>query len=160
MATDDQARDRTSFLGTGWSFPPEFVLGTVRGEVRLTSGEEDVEASLRIAFLTRPGERLFDDYGLDPGELLFEPMSVTRRALLVERLRTALLVQEPRIDVLGLQVDSPDPHNGTLQITLSYRIRATNSRYNLVFPFYERDANELRRGPVGPDATTPPGQGG
>ena len=33
---------------------------------------------------------------------------------------------------------------GRLSIELEYRIRATNSRFNLVLPFNELDANELR----------------
>ncbi|MEP7120327.1 MAG: GPW/gp25 family protein [Byssovorax sp.] len=133
----------TSFLGTGWSFPPEFVLEA--GEVRMTSDEQDIEASLRILFGTTPGERLFAPvYGLDVRELLFEPMSTTLRTFLAERVKIAILFYEGRIEVLSLQIESPDPNNGTLRISLDYAVRSTNSRYNLVFPFYLGDGNEAR----------------
>jgi Baseplate wedge protein gp25 len=62
----------TSFLGTGWSFPPEFVLET--GEVLMTSDEEDIQASLKILLGTSFGERFLNPkYGLDMHELLFDP---------------------------------------------------------------------------------------
>ena len=61
----------TSFLGTGWSFPPEFVLET--GEVVMTSDEEDIASSLKILFGTAIGERFFNPkYGLDMQEMLFD----------------------------------------------------------------------------------------
>jgi hypothetical protein len=143
MASNDSQETYSSFLGTGWSFPPEFVKES--GTVRMTSDAEDVEASLRILFGTGRGERFLNPkYGLDMHEQLFEPMSTTMRTLLTEQVKTALLIYEPRINVLSLQIDSPDPNAGTLLISLDYEIRATNSRYNLVFPFYRTDSNEVR----------------
>jgi phage baseplate assembly protein W len=132
----------SSFLGSGWSFPPEFASAS--GEVLLVADEQDIEQSLRILFGTALGERfLTPKYGLDMHELLFAPMSTTLRSYLTERVTTAILIYEPRINVLGLQIESPDPNDGTLRISLDYQIRATNSRYNLVFPFYSYDANEV-----------------
>jgi len=131
----------TSFLGTGWSFPPSFGAG----EVRMSADETDIHESLQILFGTTAGERFLQPkYGLDMHELLFEPMSITLRTLLTDRVRTALLVYEPRIKVLKLNIDSPDPNEGSLNILLEYEVRATNSRFNLVFPFYNSDSNEAR----------------
>ena len=88
-----------SFLGTGWSFPPEFVLET--GEVRMSSDERDIEESLRILFGTAIGERfLVPRYGLDMRALLFDPISTTMRTFVKERITTALLIHEPRIVLL------------------------------------------------------------
>ncbi|HWU85134.1 MAG TPA: GPW/gp25 family protein [Rhodocyclaceae bacterium] len=130
-----------SFLGTGWSFPPSFNTGGVV----MTADEADIQASLQILFGTTPGERfLVPKYGLDMHELMFEPMSITMRTLLTDRVRTAILFYEPRIKLLNLQIDNPDPGEGTLQILLEYEVRATNSRFNLVFPFYRTDSNEVR----------------
>ena len=130
-----------SFLGTGWSFPPRFVgSGAV-----MVSDEADIHESLVLLFGTVAGERLFEPkYGLDMHELMFEPMSTTMRTLLLDRVRTAILIYEPRIKVLELSVDSRDPNSGDLDILLEYEVRATNSRFNLVFPFYRTDGNELR----------------
>jgi len=130
-----------SFLGTGWSFPPTFGNGVVA----MTSDDEDIQASLHILFRTVPGERFLQpDYGLDVNALLFEPMSTTLRTFMIDRIRTTILVHEPRIRVIDLRIDSPDPHDGTLRILLEYEVRATNSRFNLVFPFYLTNSNELR----------------
>ena len=130
-----------SFLGTGWSFPPEFSAGGVR----MTSGEDDIHASLRILFGTAAGERFLQpSFGLDLRELLFEPLSTTMRTFLSDRITTAILVHEPRIQVLALDIATPDPNDGSLQVRLDYRVRATNSRFNLVFPFYAGDASEMR----------------
>lgn len=139
MSDDDTGH--TSFLGTGWSFPPAFAAGCVS----MSQDEADIHESLQILFGTAAGERFLQPkYGLDMHELLFEPVSTTLRTLLTDRVRTAILVYEPRIKVLQLAIDSPDPNAGTLAIRLDYEVRATNSRFNLVFPFYNNDGNEAR----------------
>ena len=111
----------------------------------MVSNEADIHESLVILFGTVAGERLFEPkYGLDMHEMMFEPMSTTMRTLLLDRVRTAILIHEPRIKVITLSVDSPAPNTGQLNIQLDYEVRATNSRFNLVFPFYKTDSNELR----------------
>jgi hypothetical protein len=154
MAADDTANDASaqgSFLGTGWSFPPRFELvagaisSELAGAVAMTSDRADIEASLRILFGTAAGERfLVPKYGLDLHPLLFDSVSTTTKTALEDRIRTAILVHEPRINLLGLVLDVSRQHEGVLHIQIEYAIRATNSRYNLVFPFYTRDGNELR----------------
>jgi uncharacterized protein len=135
----------TSFLGTGWSFPPEFVQRT--GEVLMTSNEEDVELSLKILFGTALGERfLVPTYGLDMHEMLFEPMSTTTKTYLEDRIRTAVLINEPRISLLSLGLDTSAQNEGKILIVVEYELRSTNSRYNLVYPFYTSDSNEVRGG--------------
>lgn len=128
-----------SFLGVGWSFPPSFRDGAVA----LTSDEDDIRASLQVLFNTAPGERFLQpDYGIDMQSVMFEPMSTTLRTFLIDRIKTAILVHEPRIRVVGLQIDTPEPNDGAMQVLLEYEVRATNSRFNMVFPFYRTDGNE------------------
>jgi phage baseplate assembly protein W len=147
MASSDSNETYASFLGTGWSFPPEFVGGSVV----MSSDEDDIVASLRILFGTALGERFLNPtYGLEMHELLFAPVSTTLRTFLTERVKTQVLIYEPRIQVLALSIDSPDPNDGALRISLEYRIRTTNSRFNLVFPFYRTDSNEVRSTVNGP----------
>jgi uncharacterized protein len=137
--------EEASFLGVGWSFPPRFVAGTApgTGRVELRSAREDIEESLRILFSTAPGERMFEPaYGLDLRVHLFDSLDTTDRTDLEDRSRIAVALYEPRIDVLALEVTGPDTA-GRLALSLEYRIRATNSRFNLVIPFNELDANEL-----------------
>jgi uncharacterized protein len=133
----------TSFLGRGWSFPPQFLLET--GEVAMTADEEDIHASLKILFGTAIGERLFEpEYGLDMQEMLFEPISTTMETYVIDRIKVAILIYEPRIEVLRLDLDTTAQNEGRMNIVLEYLVRTTNSRYNLVYPFSMTDGNEVR----------------
>jgi len=132
----------TSFLGTGWSFPPEFVLET--GEVVMIADEEDIAASLKVLFGTAIGERFLNPkYGLDMRDILFDPIGTTMRTYLIDRVKIAILIYEPRIDLLSLDLDTTAQNEGKISIVMEYKIRATNSRYNLVYPFSTSDGNEL-----------------
>src|SRR5262245_11053746 len=152
MGSDDSNETYQSFLGTGWSFPPRFMKGSADenqtlqlGQVAMTSDQADIEASLRILFGTGMGERfLKPKYGLDMHELLFDPMSTTMKTFLEERIRTAILVYEPRIHLVSLTLDTSLQNEGRIQIIMEYEIRTTNSRYNLVYPFFTSDSSEVR----------------
>jgi len=129
------------FLGRGWSFPPTFA----EGEVRMVEDEVDIHDSLIILFGTLPGERVLQpSFGLDLTPLMFEPLSTTLTTLLKDRITTGLLVFEPRIRVLDLAIDDAQALEGLLLIRLDYSVRSTNSRFNLVYPYYLGDANEVR----------------
>lgn len=130
-----------SFLGTGWSFPPSFASGGIV----MRRDAADIQESLAILFGTVPGERFLEPrFGLDMMSVLFEPMSTTARSLLLDQIRTAILIYEPRIRLLDLRIDHADAHAGVLRVLLEYEVRSTNSRFNLVFPFYRTDSNEMR----------------
>jgi len=117
----------------------------------MSSDEEDIRESLHILFGTVAGERVLrPDYGLSMQELLFEPMSTTMRTLVKDRVRTALLVHEPRIKVIDLDIASPVPTRGRCASRSSTRSAPPNSRFNLVFPFYRSDGNEMRASVAGP----------
>ena len=141
MNPNDPSIGFTSFLGTGWSFPPEFA----RTGVVMVSEVADIEGSLRILFGTGMGERfLRPRYGLDLHEILFEPMSTTLKTYLEDRIKTTILIYEPRINPLRLFLDTTGQPEGRVTLILDYEVRATNSRYNLVYPFYATDSNEVR----------------
>ncbi|MFH1373536.1 MAG: GPW/gp25 family protein [bacterium] len=132
-----------SFLGTGWSYPPEFT--PENGEVVMTSDEADIEASLRILFGTTVGERFLNPkYNLDMHEILFEPMSTTMKTLVKDRIATSILVYEPRINLVSLELDTSAQYEGIISILVEYEVCATNSRYNLVYPFFTGDSSEVR----------------
>ena len=133
--------DHPSFLGRGFGFPPSFV----GGQVLMVEDEVDIHQSLQILFGTLPGERVLQpQFGLDMTPLLFEPLTTTLRTLLIDRITTTLLIHEPRIRVIELVVDDSEALQGVLHIRLDYSVRSTNSRFNLVYPYYLGDANELR----------------
>jgi uncharacterized protein len=143
MGADERGMTYASFLGTGWSFPPEFT--TNGAELLMTSNEEDVQVSLKILFETALGERLFSPtYGLNMHEVLFEPMNTTMKTYLEDRVRTAVLIHEPRINLLSLSLDTSTEREGIIGIVVEYELRGTNSRYNRVYPFYTSDSSEVR----------------
>lgn len=123
------------FLGTGWTFPPTFDReGAV---VRMAAGEADVRQSLRVLFGTEAGERvMLPTYGSDLGRMVFGTLTTTLKTLIAEAVRSAVLNWEPRIDVDAVTVEEVPGDEGLITVELAYTIRLTNSRSNLVFPFY------------------------
>lgn len=124
-----------SFLGRGWAFPPAFHGGLV--PVSMVSEEEDIEQSLHILLSTRPGERLMrPDFGTDLHNLVFHSMDLTARTQLKEAIGRAVLYYEPRITLNDVVFDMSEERSGILRICLEYTIRLTNTRGNLVYPYY------------------------
>lgn len=123
------------FLGTGWSFPPEFSRST--GTVNMSSGPRDVAESLRILVSTLPGERAMrPDYGAAFQDLLFASMDTTTQTEFFDRIRMALLQYEPRILVEQLTLNTDFLTEGRVELIVDYRLRSNNTRYNFVYPFY------------------------
>ena len=126
-----------AFLGRGWAFP---VTATADGDVALAEYEEDIRQAVRIILTTNPGERVMrPDFGAGLNALVFEPINTTTMALARHRVEQALITWEPRIDSIAVTV-TPRPPEGRLDIDIRYRVRSTNTFYNLVYPFYVREA--------------------
>ncbi len=129
-----------NFLGRGWSFPPTFHPAGVA----ITAGVEDIERSLDILFTTRLGERVLSpDYGSDLEENVFEAINTRLLATIREQVRVAILLHEPRIELIEVTAEEPPESLGTLLIEVQFRVRATNSRRNYVFPFYLKEGTDL-----------------
>ena len=129
------------FLGTGWSFPPEFDKQT--SSVKMLSDENDINSSLEILFSTSVGERIMQPkYGANLKNLLFDPIDTSLKAYLKDLIKTAILYFEARIKLDNIIVDAV-PDEGKIVITLEYTIRSTNSRYNFVYPFYINEGTNL-----------------
>lgn len=130
------------FLGRGWSFPPEFQRN--QGEVKMCEGEEDIRSSLEILLSTRLGERvILPNYGCNLDELLFNPLNQSLKTYTVDLIKTAILYHEPRIDAKKIDISQSSELEGLLLIEIDYVIRQTNSRRNMVYPFYKEEGNEL-----------------
>ena len=64
-----------SFLGTGWSFPPEF--SSENKSVKTVSGIEDINQSLHILLNTKLGERvMLPNYGSSLSDFVFEGLNM------------------------------------------------------------------------------------
>lgn len=133
-ATPDGGALDARVLGRGWATPTA-VMGT--GELRLAAGAEKVRQSILLILGTRRGERqMRPDFGAGLEDFLFEPITTTTSALVRHRVETALAQWEPRIDVEEVRVEATDRRRGRLDITIGYRVRTTNTFYNLVYPFF------------------------
>ena len=131
-----------SFLGTGWGFPPEFNKET--RSVKMLTDEADIKSSLEILLSTRLGERIMvPGYGCNLDELMFKPLNLTLKTFVVDLIKTAILYHEPRINVNKINIDPTNELEGVLLINLDYTVRTTNSRKNMVYPFYKAEGNEL-----------------
>lgn len=131
----------SSFLGTGWSFPPTFDQGTAT--VEMVSDEEDIVQSMEIILSTRPPERIMQpDFGCELSQFLFEEISQGLITGIRGIISDALLYYEPRIDVEDINIDESE-QEGLLLISITYTVRGTNSRFNLVYPFYINEAQTV-----------------
>jgi uncharacterized protein len=123
-----------SFVGRGFSFP----MGvSTDGGLRMTRGPEDLDASMRVILSTAPSERLMrPQFGCRIWDLVFEPVNFNTLGQMAEAAGEAIAQWEPRVDVLGIEC-VPDAGDAYLvNIDIAYKVRATNDRRNLVYPFY------------------------
>jgi phage baseplate assembly protein W len=131
-----------TFLGRGWAFPPEFNHET-KG-VKMVQDESDIEESLKILLSTHLGERvMLPEYGCNLDELLFKPLNLTLKTYVIDRIKTSILYHEPRIDVKQISINESSETEGKLLIIIDYIVRVTNSRKNMVFPFYKGEGSEI-----------------
>ncbi|MEK8048735.1 GPW/gp25 family protein [Ideonella sp. DXS22W] len=127
------------FLGQGWAFPPRFAAGGAG--VALVSGTDDVAESLAILLATRRGERvLAEDYGCDLAEFMFAEITPALVGQVHDLVADAVLEFEPRVVLNGVSVSTERASEGVLAVAIDYTVRATNSRFNMVWPFYLDEA--------------------
>lgn len=125
-------------LGIGIGYP---VSVDETGSFALAAYEESVRQSVWIILGTAKGERVMrPDFGCGIYDLVFDINSAATAGSVAQAVRDALLVFEPRIDVVEVTV-APDDGGEVLLISVDYQVRATNNAFNLVYPFYlERSA--------------------
>jgi len=124
----------SELLGRGWKYP--FMLDE-RREVALSDGEDDIQEAIWIILSTALGERLMHpDFGCGIHDLVFAPNNTGTAGLARYYVEDALVRWEPRIDIEEVEVQADPAQPELLLISVSYRVRSTDSRYNLVYPFY------------------------
>jgi uncharacterized protein len=126
--------DASDFIGRGVMFP---LRVDQSGSIAMTSGAGDLSSSIRMVLATAPGERLMRPrFGCAIWDLLFEPINANTMGLMAVAVREALGQWEPRIDVIDVVVVPDAATDGRVHIEIDYRVKATNDRRNLVYPFY------------------------
>lgn len=132
-----------SFIGRGLRFP---ISVDHRGAIALVSGPEAVECALRVVLSTAPGERVMrPNFGCGIWDLLFEPVNANTLGLMAQAVREAVAQWEPRVNLLDVVITPDRRESSLVRIALTYEIRTTNDRRNLVYPFYviPREPEEL-----------------
>jgi Bacteriophage baseplate protein W len=124
------------FLGNGWRFP---IVPDALGQLGFNREDENVEQSLRTLLLTSQGERVMrPDFGTRVDRYVFAPGSPQFLRLVENAVKEAVRDWEPRVDLDEVRAEmSDDPETDTtVTVAISYRVRQSNTKQNLVFPFY------------------------
>lgn len=132
----------TDLIGNGWRLPIE---PDASGGLGYLGGVPNIEQSLRILLQTDRGQRVMRaDFGCTAGRLVFAPGSAHFLRELETAVREAVRDSEPRVELEGVRAELSARDETIAMIVIDYRIRASNTRGNLVFPFYLRDTEAPR----------------
>jgi phage baseplate assembly protein W len=131
-----------TFLGRGWSFPPSFNR-SIPG-VEMLQQEADIASSLEVLLSTALGERvMLPQYGCNLEELVFESLNTRMKTLMADKVESAIIYHEPRIELEKVRLDDSSELEGVVLIEIVYRVKATNSRFNFVFPYYKLEGTDI-----------------
>jgi phage baseplate assembly protein W len=113
----------TQVYGRGWAFPPGFSL---HDGVAMVEADEDVMQSLRILFLTLPGERIMrPDYGCDLQAFMFRNIREELIAQISVAVNDSILRHETRADVDSIEVGQDTERRNLLRVQVNYRLRGS-----------------------------------
>ena len=130
------------FQGRGWAFPPTF--NRISSGVEMLEGEADIVSSLEVLLSTAQGERvMLPQYGCNLDELLFENLNTRMKTLMADKVESAILYHEPRVELENVSLDEHQELEGVVLINIVYRVKTTNSRFNLVYPYYTLEGTEV-----------------
>jgi len=130
MASNQSSK---AHLGVGWAFP----VKPINGRLTYARYEDDIEQAIQIILQTAPGERvMLPEFGAGLRNFVFEPNSLVTHRAIEASVMKALIDWEPRIDIERVEVIAKDSEPNVLLIHIDYVVRATNTFYNRVYPFY------------------------
>jgi len=122
------------FLGRGWRFP---IVPDETGGLGYSEADDNVEQSVRILLLTRIGERpMRGGFGTQLADMVFLPGGNLNLRRLETEVKQAIITWEPRVELLAVEAELDPKDETRVTISVSYRVRRSNSRLSLVFPFY------------------------
>ncbi|MDR2770990.1 MAG: GPW/gp25 family protein [Clostridiales Family XIII bacterium] len=126
--------NKEAFLGTGMKFPPRININS--GRFATSSGAENVKESVYIILMTGLGERRLEPaFGSRIMRYTFIDTSPAMLNMLSSEIRNAILGQEPRISDVDIDFEQT-VESGCLIVNIAYRLSASNTVENMVFPFY------------------------
>ncbi len=123
-----------SILGSGWKFP--IALGK-DDTIAMSHHEDKIKESIMIILETAKGERVMrPDFGCDIYEFAFSIVNTSTLTRIENAVKESLILWEPRIEVLAVNASSEKLSEGVIEIDIQYKVRYTNTAFNLVYPFY------------------------
>ena len=132
----------SSFLGSGWSFPPTFEVGNY--QLNMTHKEDNINQAIDIILQTAQGERsLMPQFGSPLRSFLFKNLDVSLQNEIIDAVKSALLDYEPRITVDNVALEALTGERSGVAIHIHYTVKKTNSRHNHVFPFVQNEATNV-----------------
>ncbi len=121
-------------LGSGWKFP---ISLDSQEDIAISHHEQKIKESITIILGTAKGERVMrPDFGCDIHEYSFSVINTSTLTLIKSAVKEALILWEPRIEVLGINTSTQSLSEGIVDIGILYKIRYTNTSHNVVYPFY------------------------
>ncbi len=112
------------------------------GRFMVSSGEQSVKESIYLILMTQKEERpLRPNFGSDIMSYTFLDVGGNMLNMIIRTIKDQILSQEPRVMSVDVRVDESS-RDGVILFDISYTIRETNVRDNLVFPFYMNAENE------------------
>ena len=131
----------TEIIGSGLAFPLQVDR---RGGIALARDEMDIEQAIELILATAPGERpMRPEFGCGVHDFVFDSIDANTVGKMELAIRDALDRWEPRVVVETVEFNLDEVADGRLIIDIGYRVRATNTMRNLVYPFYVIPAEEL-----------------
>lgn len=105
------------------------------GSIAMVDEHASVRQAVLLLLSTLPGERVMrPSYGCNLHRLVFSPSDDTTAGLAIHYVRQALENWEPRLEILRLDASRSDDDPGRLDISLEYRVRATQLKGRLAVP--------------------------
>ncbi|ACL75863.1 GPW/gp25 family protein [Ruminiclostridium cellulolyticum] len=120
------------FLGKGLRYP----VSAKKSKLCTSVGEESIKESIMLILGTSRGERVMrPDFGCRLNDMLFSSNELGTATLIQTYVEEALLNWEPRIEVESVTatMNQTEP---IIEINVDYIIKSSNSKANLVYPFY------------------------
>jgi phage baseplate assembly protein W len=123
------------FLGRGWKFPIQ--VDPTTGRIRMSEGEEDIKEAIMIILRTSKGERVMRaNFGCSLDRFVFDSTDATTLRQLEYTIEEAIRNWEPRVEDTVIRAVPDSKDSAKLLLDITYKVRATNNLFNLVFPFY------------------------
>jgi uncharacterized protein len=130
------------FLGNGWRFDlsqdeTKAGIGVAGGRIAEARDEALIQQSIWLILSTAPGERVMrPDFGCGIHDLVFSNPSHGTLGEVIREVTRALTLFEPRIELRRVDARADVQNPSLILVEIDADIRSTNSRFNLVFPFY------------------------